>query len=150
MIIRRGQHYDIPGVMKLIDDFQDEGLDEYSLGHDKESALMTVKLFEANHLHVVAIEDDEVIGVLGGFLVPYFLKTKSVAFQEILWYVRMDKRDGGAGMKLFYAMQKLAKENGANHMVMAHTGKVVPEKLAAIYDKLGFEVLETQYIREIK
>lgn len=149
MIIRKGQRYDIPGVMKLIMEFEEEGLDEYSLGHDKESALAAVHHFEQNHLHVVAIEDDEIIGVMGGFLTPYFLKTKSIAFQEILWYVRKDKRKGGAGMRMFYEMQKIAKEHGATHMVMAHTGKVVPKKLEKIYDKLGFEVLETQYIREL-
>jgi L-amino acid N-acyltransferase YncA len=66
-----------------------------------------------------------------------------------MWYVRRDYRKGGTGLKMLQKTMELAKAAGATHMVMAHTGSY-KEKLAKLYGRLGFEVLETQYIRGLE
>ena len=147
MIIRKAEVFDLPGVHEMMESFQDEGLNEYTLGHNRESAGVAAELFIREHLGVVAVQDDIVIGCLGGCVTPFMMNSGSIVFQEILWYVTKEKRSTGVGIKMLFKVMKLAKEQGATHMVLAHTGKVLPEKLSKLYGKLGFEVLETQYIK---
>lgn len=147
MIIRRAVVSDLPGVHEMMESFQAEGLEEYTLGHNRESAGAAAELFIRQHIGVVAIQDDKVIGCLGGCVTEFMLNSDSIVFQEILWYVAPEKRSTGVGIKMLYKTMELAKEVGATHMILAHTGKVLPEMLSKLYGKLGFEVLETQYIR---
>ena len=147
MIIRKAERYDIPGILRMTKEFQDEGLGQYTLGHTDESAEASITMFVTEQLAVVAVQDDEPIGVLGGFITPFFFDKDSIVFQEILWYVRKDKRKGGAGVKMLFKVMEEAKKMGVTHIVMAHTGKVLSDMIGKVYEKLGFEVLETQYIR---
>ena len=147
MIVRKAERYDLPGVLEMIEDFQDEGLEEYALGHTVDSSKAAATMFIQHQIGVVAIKDDKVIGCLGGFITPFYLNEKAIVFQEILWYVRKSERRTGAGIKMLYKVMEVAKDQGATHIVMAHTGTVLSEKISRIYERLGFKVLETQYIR---
>lgn len=148
MIIRKAQLYDLPGVHILTEGFHEQDLEGWSLGHTKESADAAVEMFIKNGLGIVAIKDDEIIGCLGGFITPYWLNALSIVFQEIMWYVKPEHRKGGTGVRMLKRSMEIAKDAGATHFVMAHTGTQA-NKLSKLYTKLGFVPLETQYIRGI-
>lgn len=149
MLVRKAELYDLPAGHEMLLELEQEGIKEYGLGHDRESAAAAMEMFVRHHLGVVAVENDRVIGCMGGFLTPYYLNNRSVMFQEILWYVRPDRRKTGAAMRLLEVGMLEAKKAGATHMVIAHTGKVLSKKLGQVYERLGFQVLETQYIRSL-
>ena len=149
MIIRKAELYDLPGAYKLTERFHEQDLEGYTLGHNPESARDAVKVFITEAVGVVAVQYDDIIGCLGGFITPFLLNSESIVFQEIMWYVRPDKRQTGVGIKMLSKTMEIVKELGATHIVMAHTGNNTT-KLSQLYTKMGFEVLETQYIRGLE
>ena len=149
MLVRKGELHDLHAVHEMIAELHEAGIKDYGLGHDRDSTTASIEMFIRHHLGIVAIENDLVIGCLGGFFTPYYLNNRSVMFQEILWYVRPDRRGTGAAMQLLDVAMTEAKARGATHFVTAHSGRVLSQKLRRVYEKLDFQLLETQYIRSL-
>jgi N-acetylglutamate synthase-like GNAT family acetyltransferase len=147
MIIRKAELYDIQSVHEMVQDFQEEDLAQYGLGHTIDSTTAAIEMFIRHHLGVVAVEDDKVIGCLGGFVTPFYLDKNSIVFQEILWYVRPENRSSGAGLKLLQKVMEVAKKAGCTHIVMGHPGSVAENITSKVYSHFGFKVLETHHIR---
>lgn len=86
-----------------------------------------------------------VVGMLAIVIVPHPLTGKNYA-DEIAWWVEPNARGGTIGPKMLRAAEQWATTNGANMVKMvAPSGTSVGE----FYEKLGYEVVETAYIKTI-
>lgn len=67
---------------------------------------------------------------------------------EFAWRVR--ERSRGAGVRLYYAFENWAREQGCKTIQMVHLSEVMPEKVAKFYLRLGYEAIETRYSKSLK
>ena len=67
---------------------------------------------------------------------------------EVAWYVSPSAR-GGAGARLLKAAIDYCKVKNIYALSMMYIQSSMPESIAKIYDKLGFSLQETTYVKRI-
>ena len=95
----------------------------------------------------IAEDDGEIIGAIAGMAVPEPYSGELVV-SEFFWFVRPGHR-GSAGLRLYEALEYWARQKGAKTMRMVHLMDSMPEKLARIYKRLGYEQVETLYSKDL-
>jgi len=95
----------------------------------------------------IAEDDGEIIGAIAGMAVPEPYSGDLVV-SEFFWFVRPGHR-GSAGLRLYEALEYWARQKGAKTMRMVHLMDSMPEKLARIYKRLGYEQVETLYSKDL-
>jgi GNAT superfamily N-acetyltransferase len=69
---------------------------------------------------------------------------------ELAWYVKPESRASGVGMELLKTAINISKNAGADTMTLAFMEKSMPNVIKSIYEKLGFQLSETSYIKRLK
>lgn len=85
-------------------------------------------------------------GVINGFIIGVINKiyfSNDIALQEMAWYVK----PGVRGMALFLAFEKEAVRLGCHHIVAGNKPDYVD--LSKTYERLGFKLLENQYVKRL-
>ena len=95
---------------------------------------------------IAATENDKIIGGIGLLTYPAF-EDDVLNTQEAFWYVKEDNR--GAGVKLYKAAEKYAKEVGSKRLAMIYLETSMPQKVETFYKRIGFKKAETTYIKEL-
>jgi GNAT superfamily N-acetyltransferase len=89
---------------------------------------------------------EEIQGTLGGVAYPEINSGELVA-TEFFWFVAPERR--GGGLRLYRAFEEWARSKGCREIRMAYLIDSMPEKLAKLYRRLGFEPVEVQYVKEL-
>jgi GNAT superfamily N-acetyltransferase len=91
-------------------------------------------------------EDNNFIGAIGLVVTPS-LEDGVMTCMEAFWYV--DENHRGQGLKLLIKGQKVAKEMGAKRMVMMFLENSMPEKVKNVYERMGYNLIQTSYFKEL-
>lgn len=89
---------------------------------------------------------DTITGALGAVLCPSLFSGKIMAV-ECFWYVIPQHR--GHGLKLLRHFERWAHEQGVHFLSMIHLKNLQPELLGAVYERMGYRAVETNYLKEI-
>ena len=92
------------------------------------------------------IEDRKVRGAIGGIAYPEIYCEGTTA-TEFFWFVEPYYR--GVGLELYKRFERWAKDNGCKQIRMVHLKDLMPEKVGAIYKRLGFTPIEVHYAKEL-
>jgi GNAT superfamily N-acetyltransferase len=87
-----------------------------------------------------------ITGALGAVLAPGLFNAKTYA-TEAFWYVIPGYR--GHGVELLLAFQEWAKNAGAHYVAMIHLLNLQPEHLSRLYRKMGYNPIETNYLKPL-
>jgi len=135
---------DFEKVVELMSEFAEESLSEYGTKLDIDQLKKT---FDSGcDTSFAAIVDDKMVGVLGGRIVNDFCSAEPV-YEEIVWF--MNKKYRRYGIKLFNFMQQWCVVHGVNRITMCAMENSMRDKLGRLYERLGFQVMETRYIKVI-
>ena len=142
--VRMAKESDIEGVLKLIHEFQKEGMDEFGLYCDDTKARAVIC---SNIEHSIILEaDGNIIGCIGGKIGQGMVSTDKV-YEEMIWYVTKAYRSHG--VMLLRALEKMCKEWGVNKILMVHVGNLKAEQMREFYLRQGYKFLESHYLKEI-
>src|SRR5258708_21131239 len=89
-------------------------------------------------------ESGVITGVLGMLIVPHPF-TGEITASEIIWYVEEASRKGGAGIKLLWEAERVARELGAKKLQVSAPN----EQIGAIYERFAFKQIEVVYLKEL-
>lgn len=106
-------------------------------------------LYDYNLGTMLVIQDTgtlEYLGLLGAIIAPDVFSGILTA-SEVVWYVRKDKR--GCGLLLIKAFEKWAIDNNAKYITMCHMIDSMPEKVGALYERMGYTKQDIIYRKEI-
>jgi len=142
MTIRPCETQDFESLKKLLQEFHEEALNEYGLKCEKTNMENAIKQNYENA--IVLVIDNEVVGVIAGKTVDYPLQEKQI-FQEMIWFV--SKKYRMHGIKLLRALEAHCKERGIQMIIMVALGSSMKEKLDRVYKIMGYNELETHYIK---
>ena len=144
MIIRAANLTDKEDIGSLVEEFHKESLKDYGISFDIECAKTT---FMKHYKSSLVLEDKgKVIGAIIGTLVKHGMDTKE-AYQEMMWFVTKSHRR--YGIKLLKALETKCKEEGIGCIVMGHMTTKKSEKMERLYDRLGYKMLEVQYMKTL-
>lgn len=85
--------------------------------------------------------------MLGFVVFPMFMNNQTLVAQELFWWVDEEARKTGVGVDILKNAEDLAKEYGANTMMMLSIEELDGEKVNRLYEKLGYRKREQTYMR---
>ncbi len=91
---------------------------------------------------------ERLIGLFGATIAPDMCDGNIIA-QECFWYVDKSSRGFVGAINLFRIFVDWAKKVGAARVIVTHLTNSMPEKLKKFYEREGFRVIETNYLREL-
>ena len=150
MIIRKAEYSDYDSITNLIIQFFDESIHNFLFEVDPASIQRSFQVMMRDHIVIVAIKDDKVIGVIAGTLGPADFNHGELVANEIIWYVTKSYRATTVGLKLFAKWEQESERKGATHITMGYMENLHPEKLKQFYVDKGYKPMQTQYIRSVK
>jgi len=95
---------------------------------------------------LVLEKEDKLIGSFAFITAPDITNGKKTAI-EMFWFVSPESR--GRGLLLFKEFEKIAKEKRVEQIAMIHMADCQPEKLKRFYERSGYRLLESHYIKEL-
>lgn len=88
-------------------------------------------------------------GIIVGIVSPSFLEPQHYLASELVWFVEPEHRNGTTGIKLLKEFERLAAERGAKRLQMVCLESMTPDVVGKIYTKLGYNLVEHHYLKEI-
>lgn len=149
MIIRKGELKDVPGIVRLSEYFFEESISEYGLKLDNQTIIETITNYITNLIVIVVEDGVDVLGVVGGIVMPSIFDKSQRIGQETMWYVDKDCRKGMIGVRLIKAFEKECQAKGADLVIMVHMGNLNADILDRYYKKRKYKLLEKQYIKTL-
>lgn len=150
MLIKRVQIDDIPRILPMVRKFYTDSIEAMGLPYHEESVEKSAKALAAQHLALYAeTVDGELIGVLGGMVLPWPMDHNYIVFQEILFYVERKYGAFGIGHKLIDGIELYCKQSGISMVVMGALGNRNAIKMDNYLTRRGYKVMETHYMREV-
>lgn len=135
-------------VVEIVGNFYEEAIRFYDMGLDKEKLAQSIVGFKesnAGNMFLLVV-DGKCQGILAGIEPPSLLNNKRI-FQEVIWYV--NERYRKYGVMLLARVQKLLRNQGFDTMIMAALEDSKPEKIKALYERMGYRKLETHFIKNL-
>ena len=141
--IRGVKYDDMPRIDEMLADLAKITIQRYGMEFDP-NGLNAFKAPMINSSFVVEHEG-RIVGLLAGQLTTN-PATNELMYQEMVWYIEDGHR--GQGLKLLTHAQEYCRNNNVKFFIVGHMGNL-NERLGTIYKRLGFDVLEIQYIKEL-
>lgn len=144
-MIRNATIDDIPNILPLVHNFAKELQKDilYSKYSIKHSASLLAHLVDTGICLIDIDSDNNVNGVIGGLVSGNIWNPTIKQVDEVIYYVREEKRRSTIGFKLIKEYDKLTKEYPLSTLKLMHNS---PD-LTKHYNKLGYELLEKTYLR---
>lgn len=136
-------------VKQLINEFYKEALEEFGLEFDEQALSSTIDAMTQQCTDscytggFLAVIDGKAVGLLAGKEVKTPWSNDRI-WHEVVWFVTGRYRK--YGVKLLNIAREKLKEQGFSAMVMVHMANSKSDKLARLYERLGFKPMETNYI----
>lgn len=146
-MVRELSTEEIPELLELARMFFVEGKFDGELSEETFVSYWK-KLIELRVGAVLSVQSgSEVIGMIGIIKFQCNFTGRTMAM-EGFWYVKPQFR--GHGLKLLRAFENWAKSNSVSKIWMSHLARLNGDRMAVLYDKLGFSLAEHLYAKEIK
>jgi N-acetylglutamate synthase-like GNAT family acetyltransferase len=139
-VIRLAHTEDIPRIVELGSRSLAEGPYRDMQKDVPEQSAKFAAYVMANGKVLVYEDEGKIVGLLAMLMLPHYLSMELTA-TEVMWYVTPENRPGGAGMRLLWEAEKMAKDAGAVSMVFAAPSGAI----GAIYERFGYKPIETNY-----
>ena len=98
---------------------------------------------------LVANEDGNLCGSIGGVITPWMMDNSQLVLMEIWWWVNPEYRSKNIGMDLIEHFQDEGKRKGASLLIMVTLDGPKESKLTQFYERFNMKHLEKHYIKEI-
>ncbi len=145
MIVRDATEDDYDDLLRMGREFVAEaGRGEI----DDDTLLMTLESLKEQGILKVC-ENGTVCGAAGALVFPHYWNRGEMIAQELFWWVDEAKRGTSAGLRLLVALENEARDLGAKELLMLCLERVDGDKVANMYERLGYEPLERTYTKEL-
>ena len=107
------------------------------------------KMLETGTGVIFSLYDGPVgVGAIGGVVYPDLYSGHLVA-TEFFWFVVPEYR-GKNGMELYWKFEHWALAQKCKEIRMVHLMDSMPDRLATVYKRLGYEAAETHYVKSLE
>ena len=96
---------------------------------------------------MVADDDGDLCGVIGGIVYPHYFNVKHLTGQEMFWWVNPDSRSASTGKHLLNALHNWAESKGVETFMMVSLEQLNPVGVGKLYMRHGYTPVEHSYMR---
>jgi hypothetical protein len=137
---------DVPRMVPLAQLFFDEGAIPGKLSPEHFVANLTMLLEQGLGLYILAEENGEVVGGIGGVITPDLL-TGDVTANEIFWFCHPEHR--GCGLRLLNLFEEESTRRGAVRVHMVHLINYCSDRLDRLFERRGYRLVEKAFTLEL-
>ena len=139
MSIRVATVSDIPAIVEMCRACHDESpvFSHLSFSVERVAETMSVFITESCGAVFIAEKNDQIIGFSVVCAASHWSSTDLIAEEEMI-YIRPEHRGGFAIARLISAMNAWADIKGAKYLFSGCITGIEPEKVAGLYERLGF------------
>jgi GNAT superfamily N-acetyltransferase len=136
--------HNLEEICQLIQDFIDESVFKVKINKERINKILN---FE-QCLTAVAYKNEKPIGIIMGYLYEHPLFEAKIA-DDFLLYVNKEHRGGFTGVKLIKIYKDWASHQDINYIFISQsTGVGNVEKVALLYEKMGFQTMGFNCMKE--
>lgn len=139
--MRSAEERDLENILEMSKAFYATTHHARNIPLDEGSVIHLVNLLLEGGILLVAEIDEEVVGMIGGYVHPYIFNNNVMQLGEIVWYVKPEHRATRAGLLLLDCLEAAAKQNGVDYMVMMNFVDG-PEVVNRAYTASGYNMTE--------
>lgn len=143
--VRRAYELECEWLYQECVEFAKKYPSRYNLAGNKEYALEFLKNLVSNHLVLIAESEAERLGFIAGLVSNHHFNPDIKTLIEMLWWVRPEHREKGAGALLFKEFINFGKENCDLITMTLEKESQVPDNYL---EKHGFRLTEKAYLME--
>ena len=96
----------------------------------------------------VLCADDEIVGMLIGFVTPCFFSSVLQAV-EITWYIAPEHRGSKMAISMIEDYERWAEDRGAICANLMNLEVLKGDKVARFYGRLGYKLVENTFMKEL-
>lgn len=145
MLIRNVEPGDLPVVLQYAQDFM--AYYPVPLEYKLEELADTLISIAEKGIFLIAEKDGEVMGGLGGVIVPHHYSPATLMATELFLWVNEEHRNSTVGPRLLKEFEEFAAECGCTHISMTST--VRTPNFKNYLNKKGYTEAETAYLKRI-
>ena len=147
IVIRKGDHSDIPKVLEELKAFSEFYDSKYNLYKDDETSSEIIKGIMDNHLFLVALSpEDELVGFISGLIHPHLFNPDIKTLSEAFWWVKPEYRNSKAGSMLLKEYIEFGKLNADWIICTIERHSPVNDET---FLKRGFRLQEKSFLMEV-
>lgn len=148
-MIRKATHNDVERIVEMVGHFMAERVGDTRYGDVlKFKPKVVAKLADLvidKGIILLAVVDDQVVGMLAGVPLEEMIANTPM-LDEMVWWVEPAHRKGTVGPRLLKRLEEWSRQKGLRLVKMvAPAGSGV----GAFYKKLGYEEVETSYVKRL-
>ena len=134
--IRKANKEDLLGILVLAKEFSREAPKTHKWNIDKTTNFLLSAIENTNMEIFISEKDDEVTGAIVCMVTEMYMSNTVIA-SEIAWF----------SIKLLKAFEDWGRSKGADYLGMADIEDI--SNLRKLYNRLGYSVSETTYLKEV-
>jgi len=151
MKIRPATPADVEPVLIMIKDFYDESIKgscrgDMVLDQDYVRKVMSDPEQQKNAL-ILTTNEDEVVGVLGGFIGNFDMNQEDIYFDRI-FYIKPNYRR--YAIRMIEKLESCCKATRIKWIIMGQIINKDGEGLKRIYEKMGYKSFEVSHIKKVE
>ncbi len=138
-------------VLKLIQEFCNEGLGDFGLSFDRKTLETTIQIFSTTPqcIAIVGLIDEQIKGIIAGTIQPSLFDMKEQICEEKIWYVTKNARGTKLGFQMLKLFEDYVQIKGAKRLIMVNIGNINNGVMKRFYERKGYRELETHFIKQI-
>lgn len=125
---------DVIDLLSLIEEYCQDN----NISYDLKSAKSTIDAKLGKLPAIVAVYNDEVVGVMSFIWTPHPYDNKIIVGRKVDCMLRKEYRDKGIGKELTQMAEKVCKDNGATKFYFSGTSPLE-----------GYSIHETDYVKDL-
>lgn len=134
MIYRQPVPSDVIDLLSLIEEYCQDN----NISYDLKSAKATIDSKLGKIPGVVAVDNDEVVGVISFVVIPHPYDNNVLVGRKIDCMLRKEYREKGIGKELIQIVEKACKDAGASKFFFSGTSSLE-----------GYSIFETDYVKDL-
>lgn len=145
-MIRPGTRGDIEVVAALGEEFHREANWSDICEYVADDSIATLGILLESGILLVAEEENEIVGMAGALVFPFYFNTSHITGNELFLWVRPDRR-GSLGARLLKALETEAKARGCKSFSMQLLEAIEPGKTEKFYLRNGYRPAERTFMK---
>lgn len=118
--------------------------------YDPASIVESLHVLADSKMLLVAEAELDIVGFVGGIVVPLYVNAAYKVGMERFWWVHPDYRRSGVGAQLLAGIEAAAKAAGCTLWSMIAMQCMDPERAGTIYESAGYHWTERTYTKELQ
>lgn len=149
--VRPAELADVPAVLGLARRMHAESPRYRGRNFDESKVERTLQAVMTGALPggaLVAVSGGTVVGMIAGFVVEQFFGPDKTA-SDFALYVAPEHRGGSAGVRLVKTFEKLVRALGALDLTLGISAEIDAERVAGLYERLGYRRSGFTLVKEL-